>query len=86
MGYGLLNYCGDLQMGAVVLIVQSPPVGITPQLKTRVQSRPVTAVVCRAAWHPVVERVTSVTPRQGSPADAPNWSYPFSSSLQNFTE
>lgn len=36
-------------------------------------------VVCRAAWHPVVERVTSVTPRQGSPPDAPNCSYYFSS-------
>lgn len=26
----LLSYCGDLQMGAVFLIVLSPPVGITP--------------------------------------------------------
>lgn len=33
MGHGPLNYCGDLHMGAVALIVQSPPVGITPQLK-----------------------------------------------------
>ncbi len=33
MGSGLLNYSCDLHMGAVVLIVQSPPVGITAQLK-----------------------------------------------------
>lgn len=33
MGSGRLNYCGDLQLGAAALIVLSPAVGITPQLK-----------------------------------------------------
>lgn len=28
-----LSYCGDLRMGAVVLVALSPPVGITAQLK-----------------------------------------------------